>query len=350
MTYAMYPFQLHTPGSVNEAMELVKQYPEAMFLAGGTDLVVNLRKRLAEPEHVIDVKGMAELRGIEQGESHVTIGAGETLHDIANSPLVNEKYPVLAEAAATVAGPTIRAMGTLGGNLCLDTRCRYYNQSFFWREANDFCLKKDGEVCHVAPGGSFCWAAFSGDTPPALMMLGAEAELIGPQGTRRVPLTEFYGTDGRWSVGDKPGGKQPGELLVRVHIPQPEPGWQGVYEKLRVRESIDYPLVGVAMMVRYEPGGSRVIGELRVGLTAVNPRPELLPELELFRGEEMSVKVVDGLKRLANKTAKPMRTTVVDPKYRRSMVGALIESAAIRLAPELKEDLDAQLRWMAPAS
>lgn len=344
MTYAIHPFRLHHPRTVDEALALAQAHPGAPYLAGGTDLVVNLRKRLLEPDHVISLRGLSELRGVSRGDGRLTIGALTTIAEIAAHPLIAEHLPLLAEAAGVVAGPTVRDMATLGGNLCLDTRCRYYNQSFFWRQANDFCLKKDGTVCPVAPGGSFCWATYSGDTAPVLLMLNAEIELAGPQGARRVPLAEFYGADGRWSIGTEPGGKRPGELLLRAHVPLPEPGWQGAYEKLRVRDSIDYPLLGVGLMVRYAGEQDRTIRGLRMALTAVNPRPERVQGLDAFIGQAMSPELVEGLARRANKTGKPMRTAVADPAYRHAMIGALVEKAAVRLAPELAETFAARQR------
>ena len=154
MTYAMHPFTLHHPNTVEEALALSAEHPGALYLAGGTDLMVNLRKRLHEPHHVVNLAGIEGLRGVAREGAQLTIGALTTIETLAADPLVREHLPVLAGAAALVAGPTLRGMGTLGGNLCLDTRCRYYNQSHFWRQANDFCLKKDGDVCHVAPGRS----------------------------------------------------------------------------------------------------------------------------------------------------------------------------------------------------
>jgi 4-hydroxybenzoyl-CoA reductase subunit beta len=344
MTYAMAPFELHHPATVDEALALAAGLPGAKFLAGGTDLVVNLRKRLHEPGHVINLKGVRELAGVTEEQGALVLGALTTIATLATDPLARRYLPVLAEAAGVVAGPTLRAMGTLGGNLCLDTRCRYYNQSHFWRQANDFCLKKDGAVCHVAPGGSFCWAAYSGDTAPALLLLEAEVELAGPQGARRQPLADFYGADGRWAVGGEPGGPRPGELLLRVRVPLPGPGWQGVYEKLRVRDSIDYPLLGVGLMARREEDGGGALTGLRMALTAVNPRPERVPGLEAFLGRPLTLEVVDGLARKANRTGKPMRTAVADPAYRRAMIGALVEKAAARLAPELAEPLAVRRR------
>lgn len=346
MTYAMHPFTLHHPGSVEEALSLAAEHPGALFLAGGTDLVVNLRKRLHEPHHVINLAGIDEMRGVVRKGAELTIGALTTIGTLAADPLVGEFLPALAGAAGLVAGPTLRGMGTLGGNLCLDTRCRYYNQSWFWRQANDFCLKKDGDVCHVAPGGSFCWAAYCGDTAPALLAHDAEIDLAGPDGERTVALDDFYGADGRWSIGEEPGGRRPGELLLRARVLLPDikakmdpdtgPLWEGCYEKLRVRDSIDYPLLGLAMRLRRRDGK---LDAIRMALTAVNPRPMVVPGLEEFSGRALDLALVDDLKRKANKTGKPMRTAVAETAYRRAMIGALVEKAIERLIPELAEPL-----------
>ena len=345
MTYPSAPYDLHQPASVDEAMALMARYPDALYLAGGTDLVVNLRRRMREPDHVIHLRRLGDLRGITVQAGRLSIGALTTLNALAAHPEVLRRLAALAQAAGVVAGPTIRTMGTLGGNLCLDTRCRYYNQSFFWRKANDFCLKKDGDVCHVAPGGSFCWAAFSGDTAPALLLHEAELELVSPQGPRRVALADFYGSDGRWSVGTEPGGLRPGELLLRVHLPLPPQGSACVYEKLRVRDSIDYPLVGLALRVDWADEAARKIGTIAMALTAVNPRPERVGGLESLAGAKLDLAAVAHLQRQAHRTGKPMRTTVADPAYRRAMIGALVEQACIRLAPELGGPLLEQTRW-----
>jgi 4-hydroxybenzoyl-CoA reductase subunit beta len=344
MTYPMHPFRLHHPRTAAEAVELRRQHPDALYVAGGTDLVVNLRRRIREPEHLISLRAIDELRGIQATPAGLAIGAGTTLSAIAADAEVRARMPVLAEAAGLVAGPTIRNMATLGGNIVLDTRCKYYNQTYFWRQANNFCLKKDGDVCHVAPGGSFCWAAFSADTPPVLLLLNAELEIAGPEGARTVPLRGFYGKDARWSIGTAPGGLMPGELIVRVRIPTPPAGWQAVYEKLRVRDSIDYPLVGAALSVRWG-GGGRLMEQASLALTAVYPQPVLVPGTEALAGRELNLEAVEELKRLANRTAKPMRTTVADPAYRRAMIGALIEKAAARLAPHLAAALAERARW-----
>src|SRR5215467_2455683 len=210
-------------------------------LAGGTDLLPSMRQRLFQPEYVLDLRLINELKGIRETEQGIEIGALTALSEIENSELLKRNCPVLVEAAKTVASPLIRNMSTIGGNVCLDTRCLWYNQSLAWRKSCGFCIKKDGDLCHVAPGGNQCWAAFSGDTPPALLCLDAQIEIAGPAGMRRIPLHDFYTGE-----GDAHMKLEPSELITRVILPASSSGWRGAYRKLRIRGSIDYPLAGVA--------------------------------------------------------------------------------------------------------
>jgi len=234
-------------------------------LAGGTDLIPSMRQKLFEPEYVLDLRGVAQLRGIRLEGGAVEIGALTALSAIENSAYLRQHFPVLTQAAATVASPVLRNMGTLGGNICLDTRCLWYNQSLTWRKGCGFCIKKDGDLCHVAPGGTKCWAAFSGDTPPALLCLKAEIEIAGPNGTRRIPLQEFYTGD-----GENYRKLLPNELVTRVFLSAESADYRGVYRKLRVRGSIDYPLAGVAVVMKRSNGH---VSDARIAMTAVNPAP-----------------------------------------------------------------------------
>src|SRR5271165_2696815 len=210
-------FQLLRPKTSDEAVALLAGCDgEVKVVAGGTDLLPSMKQKLFTPSFVLDLRGISELRGIRSTPGNgVEIGALTTLSAIEHSPLIRKDYPVLYHAARTVASPVLRNMGTIGGNLCLDTRCLWYNQSLLWRKSCGFCLKKDGDLCHVAPGGNFCWATFSGDTPPALLCLDAEVEIIGPSGTKRVALRDFYINDGivrHQLTAD--------EIVTRVHLPE----------------------------------------------------------------------------------------------------------------------------------
>jgi 4-hydroxybenzoyl-CoA reductase subunit beta len=292
-------------------------------IAGGTDLIPSMRQKLFEPEIVLDLLGVAALRGIRpQSDGGVEIGALTTLSTVEKSAFLREHYPVLTEAAATVASPVIRNMGTIGGNICLDTRCLWYNQSLAWRKGCGFCIKKDGDLCHVAPGGTKCWAAFSGDTPPALLCLNAEIEIAGPNGLRRLSLQDFY-----TGLGDNYRNLQPNELVTRVFLPAASANYQGVYRKLRVRGSIDYPLAGVAVAIKRSNGQ---VSDARVGITAVNPAPLLVKGAgELMTGKTLDEGLAEAIGDLAARTAKPLTTSALTPEYRREMIRVFTKRAVL---------------------
>src|SRR5437867_9703164 len=273
-------FKLLRPGTVEEAISLLgecsRHAGEAArairIVAGGTDLIPSLQQKLFEPQHVLDIRHIPELKGIRQTEEGTEIGALTTLTQIEHSDFLRQHYSVLAEAAKTVASPLIRNMATIGGNICLDTRCLWYNQSLTWRKSCGFCIKKDGDLCHVAPGGTKCWAAFSGDTPAALLCLDAQIEIASASETRVIPLSDFYTGE-----GDNYRKLQRNELVTRIILPKTSAGYSGVYRKLRIRGSIDYPLAGVAVAIKKSNGQ---IDDLRVGITAVNPAPMLVKGTE----------------------------------------------------------------------
>ena len=317
-------FDLHRPATAAEAVALRAANPEARYLAGGTDMIVNVRRGIETPTALIDLSGVADMAGIEVADDRVRVGAGARLRELADHAVLRRDYPAVAEAAAAVAGPTHRRYGTVGGNLCLDTRCIYYNQSQWWRESNEFCLKHLGAVCHVAPGGKRCFAAYSGDVAPAMMVCGAEAELVGPGGARAVPLADLYRDDGmnHLALGE-------GELLASVLLPRLPAGARSGYEKSRIRGSIDFPLAGVAALLAMENGR---LADLRVALTAVNPLPRMVTGTEKFVGAPLDADALDAIRETVRKQAKPMRTTTVAPWYRRRVVGALARRLAARLA------------------
>jgi len=320
-------FQLLRPRTLDEAIEfLSKHADEVKVIAGGTDLLPSMKQKLFTPPYVLDLRGVSELRGIyETPGGGVSIGALTTLASIEHSPLIRREYAVLYEATRTVASPVLRNMGTLGGNICLDTRCLWYNQSLLWRKSCGFCLKKDGDLCHVAPSSKTCWAAFSGDTPPALLCLGAEVEIAGPDGLRRVPLSEFYVNDGIVRLH-----LSPRELVTRIHLPEASKGWRGSYQKLRVRGSIDYPLAGVAVALKMRQGR---VEDARMAITAVNPAPRLINDLDArLIGMEVSAEFAEQIGELAARTAKPLTTSALTPEYRREMVKVFAKRALLDAA------------------
>jgi 4-hydroxybenzoyl-CoA reductase subunit beta len=308
--------RLARPRTVEEAVKILQEAGlEAMILAGGTDVVPNLQMKLFAPRVLVDIKAIARLRGIAQVEGGaLRIGALTTLTEIERSAVVKQKYSVLASAVRTIAGPLQRNMGTLGGNLCLETRCVWYNQSEFWRESLGGCLKKDGNVCHVAPGGTRCWAVWSGDSAAALLTLDAEIEIAGPRGTRRIPLIEFYKNDGMDRIA-----LERGEILTAAILPARMTGRRGIYNKLRLRSSIDYPLAGVAVSLEVDAAG--ICRDARIAINAVNPAPLLLREAaaELV-GKKYSYELADGAALSAIRTGKPLTTSSSTPVYRREML------------------------------
>ena len=320
-------FRLLRPYSIEEAIDLLSRHAGNLrVLAGGTDLIPSMRQKLFEPEHVLDLRGVAELRGIRpQTNGAVEIGALTTLSAIEKSPYLRQHYPVLTEAAATVASPVLRNMGTVGGNICLDTRCLWYNQSLTWRKGCGFCIKKDGDLCHVAPGGKKCWAAFSGDTPPALLCLHAEIEILGTDGARRVPLRDFYTGD-----GENYRRLLPTELVTRVFLPPESADYHGIYRKLRVRGSIDYPLAGVAVVMK-RPNG--YVADARLAITAVNPAPLLVERAsEMLIGKAVDEVLADAVGDLAARIAKPLTTSALTPEYRREMIRVFTKRAVLAAA------------------
>jgi len=320
-------FHLLRPKTLDDALALLaKCEGDVKIVAGGTDVLPSMKQKLFTPSYVLDLRGVAELRGIRRvAGSGLEIGALTTLSAIEHSPLIREDYPVLYQAAKAVASPVLRNMGTIGGNLCLDTRCLWYNQSLLWRQSCGFCLKKNGDLCHVAPGGTFCWATFSGDTPPALLCIDAEVEIAGPGGLRRTPLSEFYVNDGIVRLH-----LAPDEIVVRVHLPESSAGWCGSYGKLRVRGSIDYPLAGVAVVLKLRSGR---VEDARVAITAVNPAPLLVKDVDAHLiGTVPSEAIAEQVGELAARTAKPLTTSALTPEYRREMVRVFAKRAVMACA------------------
>ncbi len=319
-------FKLLRPRTLAEAVELLGKYADAHIVAGGTDLIPSMKQRLFTPAYMIDIRRIAELRGVRNVPGQGTeIGALTTLTEIEHSDLIRRDYPVLHEAAKTVASPILRNMGTLGGNICLDTRCLWYNQSLTWRTSCGFCIKKDGDLCHVAPGGAKCWAVFSGDTPPALLCLEAELEIAGPAGTRRLALRDFY-----TNVGDARMMLARNEMVTRVFLPERAAGYRGVYRKLRLRGSIDYPLAGVAVALKRSNGH---VEDARVAITAVNPAPLLIRGVEKeLAGKAVTEEIAAAVGELAARTAKPLTTSALTPEYRREMIRVFAKRAVLEAA------------------
>lgn len=319
-------FELLRPRTLDAALEALAHYGrDAQMVAGGTDLIPSMKQGLFAPRVLLDLKAIGDLDYVRfDPQTGLTIGALARIRTLAESAAIARNFQVLHDAARTIASPLLRNMGTLGGNLCLDTRCLYYNQSNFWREAIGGCLKKDGAICHVAPGGQFCWAVFSGDSAPALLALGASVELEGPGGRREVPLSEFFVNDGIVRLA-----KSHDEILTAVRVPPSSAGWRGVYKKLRIRQSIDYPLAGVAVVMKKDSEG--VCRKARVALTGINPAPKLVRAAELMKDRRFDPAVVEEVAHEAVRTGKPLRTSASTPEYRRQMVRVFVRRALTEL-------------------
>ncbi len=315
-------FELIRPASLAEAVAARHRYPGSRLLAGGTDLMPNLRRGIGTVPALIDITGLPGLQDIVLEPAGLRIGAGATLARLADDALVTLHCPALAEAARQVAGPTHRSVATLGGNLCLDTRCVFYNQSAWWRQSNAFCLKHAGERCHVAPTGSRCHAAYSGDTAPVLLALGAKVELGGKAGTRWIDLEDLFHEDGaaHLRLGED-------EVLLGVRIPL-DSSFITEYEKARFRGAIDFPLAGVAVSLRRDDDA---LTGLRIAITGTNSRPILLAGCESLLDQPLDDTALQQIGKLVQKQVSPMRTTMTPSHYRRRVAAAL----AIRLARRL---------------
>ena len=316
-------FALRHASTVAEATALLAA-PGARVIAGGTDLVPNLRRGLEAPEMLVDVSAVADLGVLALDEAPRRIGAGVTLARIATDARLAAEYPALARAAAEAAGPAHRTAATVGGNLCLDTRCVFYNQSAWWRRANQYCLKRGGDTCHVAPQGARGHAAVSGDLAPVLLVLGAEVGMASARGTRRLPLAELYRDDGAAHLA-----LAADELLVEVRVPKAARGTVSAYRKARVRGAMDFPLAGVAVSLTRNEAR---IAQVRVALTGTNSHPLLLAGTEALAGRVVDDETLAMLGKLVAKQVSPMRTTVTASNYRRQVASVLAQRVLRELA------------------
>ncbi len=321
MSAVMPEFEMLRPSTVEEVIAARNASSSARICAGGTDIIVNMRHGLSETGTLIDITAVDELKRTESDADGLHIGAGVTLAEIAELPLITESYPAIAEAAQTIAGPTHRNVATVGGNLCLDTRCLYYNQSHWWRKANNFCLKYKGDICHVAPQGNRCRAAFSGDLAPALMVHGAILEIAGPGGPRRVPLADFYREDGADHLT-----LAPDEVVTTAHLPSAN--GVSAYAKVRVRGAIDFPLAGVAVACeKLDASSHRFV----VAVTGTNSCPVAIDVPDTLGEDQDPDAFFSNLNKLVQKNVSPQRTSTTAAHYRRLSAATM----ASRLARQL---------------
>jgi len=320
-------FDYARPGSIGECCNLLNEKgPQALPVAGGTDLMIALKNWCKTPELLVDLQGVSALHRIAATqEGGISIGALVTLRELAENALVREKYPVLAKAALDVGSTQLQAMGTVGGNLCQDTCCLFYNRSPGLRQALGPCLKLDGPVCHAVRGSKNCWATYSGDLAPVLMVLKAAITVADPDGESRLPVEQLFSGDGR-----KPQTLVPGRLLTEVTLPAPPANSAAVYLKMRVRQSIDYPLLGVALQLALK-NDKQTIDAVSLALTAVEKAPPAIAAAKELAGQILTDEKAEALAEAAFKKARPINNTYgYSPGYRKNMVRTYVKEALHR--------------------
>jgi len=321
------PFEYYQPRTLKQAARVLAELgSDAMIVAGGTDVYPKMKRGQFMPRHLVSLRLLRELKGIRRNKDGVWIGAGETLAAVAEHPVIAKNFPALAHAAHSVSTPQLRNMGTIGGNVFVDTRCNYYDQTFFWRQAAGFCMKKDGDICLVAPGSSKCLAIASSDTAPVLASLNAEAVLVNTQGERRIPFEALYRDDGiHYST------KGPDEVLKGILIPQQSLGRRNVYLKLRRRDSFDFPILGVAAALNIDGMGE--CRDARVVLTAVASAPKIVPQAAiLLQGKKVTRELIDAVSDAAAKISHPLDNADLDYWYRKRMAKLYTQRALAQLA------------------
>jgi 4-hydroxybenzoyl-CoA reductase subunit beta len=313
-------FHYLAPHAIDEAAALLGEHaPNASVVAGGTDLFPNMKRRQQEPAVVIGLRAIPDLARIEPVDDGLRIGATVTLDRLATEPSVRDRFPALAAAAHLVSTPHLRRMGTFGGNLCLDTRCTYYDQNYHWRKSIDFCMKKDGVICWVAPQSRRCWAVSSSDTAPVAVALRASLRLVSPSGERHVLAGEFFRDDGIDYLS-----RRPDEILADVLLPD-HAGWRMTYHKLRRRGSFDFPILGVAAAAKLKEG---VVEDARLVLGAVGSAP--LDQSALTRpllGNPPSAEAIEAVAEAAYRGAHPLDNTDLNYAWRKRMTRVYISRA-----------------------
>ncbi len=321
-------FEYRVPRTIAEAVKIIADTgPEAQFVAGGTDLYPNMKRRQQTPRTVVSVMRLPELNRITgDGSQGLGIGASVTLTDICENEIIQRDYPVIASAARTISTPILRNMGTIGGNLLLDTRCNYYDQNYEWRKGINFCLKKDGDVCWVAPGSSKCWAVQSSDLVPVMVAIGAKFRLVSTLGERMIDASGFYNDDGIDYLK-----KRADELLVDIHLP-PTNGWRASYQKLRRRGAFDFPVLGVAACIRYGPasgnevstgsGSDRVLNveDAKIVLGGIAPSPiEVSEAAQALIGNPFDEERIQAAAEACYNKARPLDNTDFVMNWRKQM-------------------------------
>lgn len=316
-------FGYEAPRSIPEAARiLATEGPNAMLIAGGTDLLPNMKRRQQTPRTLVSLRHVDEMKKVRNGNG-LTLGSGLTLTQLVRLDMVRDQYRGLWQAASQVATVHLRNMGTLGGNLCLDTRCNYYNQNYEWRKAIDFCMKKDGDICWVATASKRCVAASSTDCAPALMSLGATVRLVSSAGERTLLLADLYRNDGIEYLT-----RRPDEILTEVMLSDAR-SWKSTYWKLRRRGAFDFPVLGVAAAAKLARDGT--VEEARIALGAVSSHPLLTRAGEFLAGKRLTDEVIAEAGAMVASRAKPMDNADFDVYWRKRVVGEFVAYALLEI-------------------
>lgn len=317
-------FQYTEPGSVEEASLFLTEHDrESKVMGGGTDMLPSMKQKIFRPRYVVSLGNIPNLDRIEfDKESGLRLGAMVRLRSIETDPMILKRYPIIGEAAGAVGSVQVRHMGRVGGNLCLDTRCYYYNQSDFWRKCRPTCIKMGGETCNAIGGGNKCFAVHSSDLAPALMALGASARLLSAQGERTIPLGDLYSGD-----GVKPLAMNPEEILIGVEVPALSEDTKAVYYKYRIRRAVDFPIASLAGMFEMDRQ-EKVCRRARVVIGAVGTRPQEINEIgELLEGKRIDGTIIEKASELAHKAAKPIANAAGSPGHRKWMIKVFLKKA-----------------------
>jgi len=315
-------FSYLVPQTITDAAKMMGDAgPAGQFVAGGTDLYPNMKRRQQTPQTVISVGRLKELHQIAgDGQAGLRIGAGVTLTDICEHPVINRDYPAVARAAKLISTPILRNMGTIGGNLLLDTRCNYYDQNYEWRKGINFCLKKDGDVCWVAPGSSKCWAVQSSDLVPLMVAMGARVRLVSTVGDRMVTAEGLYNDDGIDYLH-----KRPDELLTEIHLP-PVNNWRAIYKKLRRRGAFDFPVLGVGAALNFAADGTLV--DARIVLGGIAPAPVQVAEAaHVLVGQPLDTERIAAAAEACYVKARPLDNTDHMMNWRKQMTRPFVTRA-----------------------
>jgi len=327
-------FEYIEPRTLKDAAKAFAADPKGtVLLAGGTDLLVNMKHRVIQPKRVVNLKTIPKLAYVSYGKNGLRIGALTTLHDLSSSQVIRERYPVLSQAAKEVGAYAHQVMGTLGGNLCQGNRCRFYNQSAFWRSVRPLCFKAGGEICHVVParpcltgrqaaGGrkpKECYSTYCGDMAPLLIALDSQIKVMSFDGERSFSLKNLYTQNGK-----KPLSLRKGEIIQEIVVPPPS--GKTLYLKWRLRESLEFPVVALAIHIEKEVNGR--VKRAKIIFSAVSPGPvEALEAEKMMRNGFLDDRMIEKITNQAIKEISPMRTSIHSPAYKRKMAGILLRQA-----------------------